>query len=181
MPKVSATQSGTFSRKKVGTRPVWNHPPPGICVKRVPLVKLAFAQQNGAFFFCPERVICSDFALQKQRCRKIQSLGDVHQECSAELPENDPSWTKQNAPFPRKYTILTNEMVPISRAHPHPPGLASLKQRVLRQHLPLLRQWNPKYGCRGTVTARFALIAFVAWKRLADSTLGKLLVHPEYG
>ena len=42
-------------------------------------------------------------------------------------------------------------------------------------------QWNPKYGCRGTVTARFALIAFVAWKRLADSTLGKLLVHPEYG
>ena len=32
-----------------------------------------------------------------------------------------------------------------------------------------------------TVTARFALIAFVAWKRLADSTLGKLLVHPEYG
>ena len=42
-------------------------------------------------------------------------------------------------------------------------------------------QWSPKYGCRGTVTARFALIAFVAWKRLADSTLGKLLVHPEYG
>ena len=42
-------------------------------------------------------------------------------------------------------------------------------------------QWNPKYGCRGTVTARFALIAFIAWKRLADSTLGKLLVHPEYG
>ena len=41
-------------------------------------------------------------------------------------------------------------------------------------------QWDPKYGCRGTVTARFALIAFVAWKRLADSTLGKLLVHPEY-
>ena len=44
-----------------------------------------------------------------------------------------------------------------------------------------LNQRNPKYGCRGTVTARFALIAFVAWKRLADSTLGKLLVHPEYG
>ena len=42
-------------------------------------------------------------------------------------------------------------------------------------------QWNPKYGCRGTQTARFALIVFVAWKRLADSTLGKLLVHPEYG
>ena len=47
--------------------------------------------------------------------------------------------------------------------------------------LSLVYQWNPKYGCRGTVTARFALIAFVAWKRLADSTLGKLLVHPEYG
>ena len=42
-------------------------------------------------------------------------------------------------------------------------------------------QWDPKYGCRGTVTARFALIAFVAWKRLAASTLGKLMVHPEYG
>ena len=43
-------------------------------------------------------------------------------------------------------------------------------------------QWDPKYGCRGTVTVtRFVLIAFVAWKRLADSTLGKLLVHPEYG
>ena len=41
-------------------------------------------------------------------------------------------------------------------------------------------QWDPKYGCRGTVIARFAIIAFVAWKRLADSTLGKLLVHPEY-
>ena len=25
-------------------------------------------------------------------------------------------------------------------------------------------QWNPKYGCKGTVTTRFALIALVAWK-----------------
>ena len=38
-----------------------------------------------------------------------------------------------------------------------------------------------KYGCGGTVTARFALIAFVAWKRLADSTLGKLWGAPRVG
>ena len=25
-------------------------------------------------------------------------------------------------------------------------------------------QWNPKYGCKGTVTTRFALIARVAWQ-----------------
>ena len=25
-------------------------------------------------------------------------------------------------------------------------------------------QWNPKYGCTGTVTTHFALIALVAWK-----------------
>ena len=25
-------------------------------------------------------------------------------------------------------------------------------------------QWNPKYGCKGTVTTRFALIALVAWQ-----------------
>ena len=24
-------------------------------------------------------------------------------------------------------------------------------------------QWNPKYGCKGTVSTRFALIALVAW------------------
>ena len=25
-------------------------------------------------------------------------------------------------------------------------------------------QWNPKYGCKSTVTTRFALIALVAWQ-----------------
>ena len=25
-------------------------------------------------------------------------------------------------------------------------------------------QWNSKYGCKGTVTTRFALIALVAWQ-----------------
>ena len=25
-------------------------------------------------------------------------------------------------------------------------------------------QWNPNYGCKGTVTTRFALIALVAWQ-----------------
>ena len=28
----------------------------------------------------------------------------------------------------------------------------------------VLNQWNPKYGCKGTVTTRFALIALVAWQ-----------------
>ena len=31
----------------------------------------------------------------------------------------------------------------------------------VEQFGPARTQWNPKYGCRGTVTARFALIAFV--------------------
>ena len=35
--------------------------------------------------------------------------------------------------------------------------------------------------CRGTVTACFALIALVAWKRCSVSTLRKLSVHPKYG
>ena len=30
-------------------------------------------------------------------------------------------------------------------------------------------QWNPKYGCQGTVTTRFALIALVAWQYSFDS------------
>ena len=42
-------------------------------------------------------------------------------------------------------------------------------------------QWNPKYGCWGTVTTRFALIALVAWQYSFDSTLRKLSVHPKYG
>ena len=42
-------------------------------------------------------------------------------------------------------------------------------------------QWNPKYGCKGTVTTRFALTALVAWKYSFDSTLRKLSVHPKYG
>ena len=42
-------------------------------------------------------------------------------------------------------------------------------------------QWNPKYGCKGTVTTRFALIALVAWQYKFDSTLKKLFVHPKYG
>ena len=42
-------------------------------------------------------------------------------------------------------------------------------------------QWNPKYGCKGTVTTRFALIALVAWQYSLDSTLRKLFVHPKYG
>ena len=67
----------------------------------------------------------------------------------------------------------------VSRKVPLPIGVRVLICDALATHSKL--QWNPKYGCRGTVTARFALIAFVAWKRLADSTLGKLLVHPEYG
>ena len=41
-------------------------------------------------------------------------------------------------------------------------------------------QWNPKYGCKVTVTACFALIALVAWKDLSDSALRKLSVHPKY-
>ena len=69
------------------------------------------------------------------------------------------------------------------------PGDGALRSRkiapnfpqILPLNLPAKDQWNPKYCCRGTVTAHFALITFVAWKRLADSTLGKLLVHPEYG
>ena len=42
-------------------------------------------------------------------------------------------------------------------------------------------QWNPKYGCRGTVTTCFALIALVAWQYSLDSTLRKPFVHPKYG
>ena len=42
-------------------------------------------------------------------------------------------------------------------------------------------QWNPRYGCRGTVTASFALIALVAWWHCFDSTLRKISVHPKYG
>ena len=45
----------------------------------------------------------------------------------------------------------------------------------------MIYQWNPKYGGKGTVTARFALIALVAWQYLSDSTLRKLFVHPKYG
>ena len=37
-------------------------------------------------------------------------------------------------------------------------------------------QWNPKYGCKGTVTTRFALIALAAQYQF-DSTLRKLSVH----
>ena len=43
--------------------------------------------------------------------------------------------------------------------------------RALRCSFPMLLlyegvliQWNPKYGCKGTVTTRFALIALVAWQ-----------------
>ena len=42
-------------------------------------------------------------------------------------------------------------------------------------------KWNCKYGCKGTVTTRFALIALVAWQYSFDSTLRKLSVHPQYG
>ena len=42
-------------------------------------------------------------------------------------------------------------------------------------------RWNPKYGCKGTVTTRFALIALLAWQYWFDSTLRKLFVHPKYG
>ena len=38
-------------------------------------------------------------------------------------------------------------------------------------------QWNPKYGCKDTVTTCFALIALVAWKYWFDSTLRKLSVR----
>ena len=42
-------------------------------------------------------------------------------------------------------------------------------------------QWNPKYGGKGTVTTRSALIALVAWQYQFNSTLRKLSVHPKYG
>ena len=29
---------------------------------------------------------------------------------------------------------------------------------------PIFLQWNPKCGCKGTITTRFALIALVAWQ-----------------
>ena len=32
------------------------------------------------------------------------------------------------------------------------------------QHLANDIQWNPKYGCKGTVSTLFALIALVAWQ-----------------
>ena len=67
------------------------------------------------------------------------------------------------------------QIVPLLPMH-----MAPLSRESIRR-CANLRLQNPKYGCRGTVTARFALIAVVAWKRLADSTLGKLFVHPEYG
>ena len=44
--------------------PLLRSPPLGICVKRVPFVKLAFVQQSGAFFG-PKKAIFGDFALQK--------------------------------------------------------------------------------------------------------------------
>ena len=42
-------------------------------------------------------------------------------------------------------------------------------------------QLNPTYGCRGMITACFALIALFAWKDWFDSALRKLSVHPKYG
>ena len=48
----------------------------------------------------------------------------------------------------------------------------------LRSHV---NQWNPKYGWKGTVTTRFALIALVAWQYSFDSFLRKLFAHPKYG
>ena len=45
----------------------------------------------------------------------------------------------------------------------------------------ILSQWTPKYGCSGTVTACFALIARVAWKCCFDSSWRKPYVHPKYG
>ena len=53
--------------------------------------------------------------------------------------------------------------------------------RVVHPLYIYINQWNPKYGCKGTVTTRFALIALVAWQYYFDSTLRKLLVHPKYG
>ena len=38
----------------------------------------------------------------------------------------------------------------------------------------------PKYGCRGTVAACFALVALDALKCWLNSTLRELLVHPKY-
>ena len=42
-------------------------------------------------------------------------------------------------------------------------------------------QWNSKYGCKGTVATRFALIALIAWQYQFDSALRKLFVHPKHG
>ena len=53
--------------------------------------------------------------------------------------------------------------------------------RVARQGIQCMNQWNPKYGCKGTVTTCFALIVLVAWQYSPDSTLRKLFVHPKYG
>ena len=39
----------------------------------------------------------------------------------------------------------------------------SMRQRLSKLPFSKLPQWNPKYGCKGTVTTRFALIALVAW------------------
>ena len=36
--------------------------------------------------------------------------------------------------------------------------------KLPKLHWPEPFQWNPKYGCKGTVTTRFALIALVAWQ-----------------
>ena len=54
-------------------------------------------------------------------------------------------------------------------------------RRFLSLNCLTITHWNPKYGCRSTATACFALIALVAWKRWCDSTLRKLYVHPKYG
>ena len=54
-------------------------------------------------------------------------------------------------------------------------------RHFLNSDFPWEIQWNPKYGCRGTVRTRFALIALVAWKCCFDSTLRKLSVQPKYG
>ena len=43
-------------------------------------------------------------------------------------------------------------------------------------------QWNPKYGCRGTVPTQFCSHSSRCLAvRCFDSTLRKLFVHPKYG
>ena len=54
-------------------------------------------------------------------------------------------------------------------------------QKSSRNFVSETGQWNPKYGCKGTVTTCFALIALVAWQHWFDSTLRKLSVYPKYG